>query len=133
LLGRNPVKCDSDDSRARKRLASDLDAFGGELELAYQDATQLELAGTADVIAIAGTGLASAFDAVPQIEASKIAVAHMEDATPLQIASGAQGAGVLATPTRSLWQSDTIGIKIRFNASWALRDPRALAWLTARW
>jgi hypothetical protein len=102
-------------------------------ELPFQVLPSPALAGTADVIAIAGTGLASAFDAVPQIEASKIAVAHMEDATPLQIASGAQGAGVLATPTRSLWQSDTIGIKIRFNASWALRDPRALAWLTARW
>jgi hypothetical protein len=38
LLARNRVKCDSDDSRARERLASDLDAFGGELELAYENA-----------------------------------------------------------------------------------------------
>jgi hypothetical protein len=48
----------------------------------------------------------------------------MDDA-PLPIADAA---GTLAAPTRSLWQSDTVGIKICFNASWALRDARGLAW-----
>src|SRR5262249_47567428 len=38
LLARNRVKCDSDEGRARERLASDLDAFGGELELAHENA-----------------------------------------------------------------------------------------------
>src|SRR5262249_37523262 len=38
LFVRNRVKCDSDNSRARERLASDLDPFGGELELAYENA-----------------------------------------------------------------------------------------------
>jgi hypothetical protein len=38
LLARNRVKCDSDDCRARECLASDLDAFGGELELAHENA-----------------------------------------------------------------------------------------------
>src|SRR6516162_1419683 len=38
LLSRKGVKCDSDDSRARERLASNLDAFGGEFELAYENA-----------------------------------------------------------------------------------------------
>jgi ABC transporter substrate binding protein len=32
------IKCDSNDGRARERLASDLDPFGGELELAYENA-----------------------------------------------------------------------------------------------
>ena len=35
---RNSVKCDTDNRRARERLASDLDALGGELELAYENA-----------------------------------------------------------------------------------------------
>ena len=82
-----------------------------------------------DVIAVSGNGLVSAVDAAPEIEASKIAALHMDTApSPL-----ADDAGVMASPIRSLWQSDTVGVKIRFNASWALRDPRALAWMTVRW
>jgi hypothetical protein len=80
-----------------------------------------------DLIAIAVNGLASAVDARPEIETSKLATVHMNDA-PAPIVDNA---GVVAAPTRSLWQGDTVGIKLRFNASWALRDPRGLAWLTA--
>jgi hypothetical protein len=79
-----------------------------------------------DLIAVAVNGLASAVDATPEIEASKPATVHMSD-TPAPIADAAS---TVAAPTRSLWQSDIVGIKIRFNASWVLRDPRALAWLT---
>ena len=83
-----------------------------------------------DVIAIATQGIASATDAVPEISSSRMATVHMDDA-PLPIADAAS---TIAAPTRSLWQSDTIGIKLRFGASWALRDPRALAWLsTTKW
>src|SRR5262249_18712573 len=38
LLARNRVVCDSENGRARERLARDLDAFGGELELAHENA-----------------------------------------------------------------------------------------------
>jgi hypothetical protein len=38
LFARNRVKRDSDDGRARERLASDLDAFGGKLDLAHENA-----------------------------------------------------------------------------------------------
>jgi hypothetical protein len=79
-----------------------------------------------DLMAVAGNGLVSAMDAMPEIEASRIATVHMND-TPAPIADAA---GVLAVPTRSLWQTDTVAIKLGFGASWALRDPRALAWLT---
>jgi hypothetical protein len=86
-----------------------------------------------DLIAIATNGLASAVDAMPEIETSKIATVHMEDTTPLPISSPGTPPTV-AAPTRSLWQTDCVGIKIRFNADWALRDPRALAWLaTTAW
>ncbi|MFY9830968.1 MAG: hypothetical protein WAK69_20700 [Rhodoplanes sp.] len=79
-----------------------------------------------DVIAIATQGIASATDAIPEISSSRMATVHM-DTAPLPIADGA---GTLAAPTRSLWQSNAIGIKLTFGASWALRDPRALAWMT---
>jgi hypothetical protein len=75
-----------------------------------------------DLIAVAGYGVASAVDAVPQIESSRVATVHMDD-VPLPIG---QAGPILATPTRSLWQAGTVGIKIRFNVDWALRDPRAL-------
>jgi hypothetical protein len=83
-----------------------------------------------DLIAIAVHGLASAVDPVPEIDASRMATVHMND-TPAAIVDAG---GTVAAPTRSLWQSDTVGLKLRFGASWALRDPRALAWLsTTRW
>jgi hypothetical protein len=81
-----------------------------------------------DVIAIATQGIASATDAVPEISSSRSATVHMDD-DPSAISSIGTP-NTVAAPTRSLWQTATIGIKLRFNASWALRDPRALAWLT---
>src|SRR6516162_3452943 len=38
LLVRKRVESDSDEGRMRERLASDLDAFGGELDLAHENA-----------------------------------------------------------------------------------------------
>jgi hypothetical protein len=83
-----------------------------------------------DLIAIAVKGLASAVNAVPEIEASKMATLHMEDETPLPIIGGMPGSPVPAAPTRSLWQTSAVGIKTRFHVDWVLRDPRALAWTT---
>jgi len=35
---------------------------------------------------------------------------------------------------RSLMQTDVVATKVRFGASWALRDPRAVAWISeATW
>ena len=36
-----------------------------------------------------------------------------------------------SAPARGLWQTDTIGLKIAFDVSWARRDDRAVAWLMA--
>jgi hypothetical protein len=49
------------------------------------------------------------------------------DANPLQIASGAQGSGVLATPSRSLWQTDSLGLRMIMEVSWGLRASSGLA------
>jgi hypothetical protein len=82
------------------------------------------------VIAIATQGLASATDAVPELSSSRMATVNM-DTAPLPIVDAG---GTVAAPTRSFWQTDTVGIKLGFGASWALRDPRALAWLsTTQW
>jgi hypothetical protein len=80
-----------------------------------------------DVLAIAVNGLVSAVDAMPEIAASRLATLHMDDVPGPIVHEN----GDVAAPTRSLFQTDTVGIKFRCNASWALRDPRGLAWLTA--
>jgi hypothetical protein len=75
-----------------------------------------------DVIAIAVNGLGAAVDSVPQIEMSRVTTLDMESPAQPVLTGG---------PVRSLMQTDTAATKLRFGASWALRDPRALAWLTA--
>ena len=64
----------------------------------------------------------------PRFDVSDQAVLHMEDTTPLQISTGVQGSGVLATPSRSLWQTDTIGIRMLLDMNWALRRTGVVAW-----
>lgn len=64
----------------------------------------------------------------PRFDVSDQATLHMEDTTPLQLATGAQGSGVLATPARSLWQTDTIGVRMLLDMNWGLRRTGVVAW-----
>jgi hypothetical protein len=79
-----------------------------------------------ELIAVASNGLASALDPAPRIDASTQGVLNMDDASPAQIGAG----GTLASgATRSLFQTDTIALRLIFECSWALRTPAALAWV----
>jgi HK97 family phage prohead protease/HK97 family phage major capsid protein len=62
-----------------------------------------------------------AVSGAPEFEVSEVATLHMEDTTPLNIATGAQGSGVLATPTQSMFQTGQIAIRMIANVSWAMR------------
>jgi HK97 family phage prohead protease len=56
----------------------------------------------------------------PRIDVSDQAVLHMEDTTPLAI--GTPGApATVAAPTRSLWQTDCIGIRLILDVNWQMR------------
>jgi HK97 family phage prohead protease/HK97 family phage major capsid protein len=57
----------------------------------------------------------------PEFDVSETATIHMEDTTPLQIATGAQGSGVLATPTQSMFQTAQIAVRMVANVNWAMR------------
>jgi hypothetical protein len=57
----------------------------------------------------------------PEFDVSEVATIHMEDTTPLNIATGAQGSGVLATPTQSMFQTAQIAIRMIANVNWAMR------------
>jgi hypothetical protein len=75
-------------------------------------------------ICIALPAFVSAVEGVPQIEASQEAIVHAEDSAPATDIGG----GVMASPLRSLYQSDVTGLKLRWPVSWTLRDPRGVAW-----
>jgi hypothetical protein len=80
-----------------------------------------------EVVCVAEQGMVTVSDGAPQISASRDATVHMEGATPQPI-SGSPG--VVASPTRSLWQTRSVGLKVRFALNWALRDPLAVAYMT---
>jgi hypothetical protein len=83
------------------------------------------------VIGIDASGIATGYSGLPVVETSKEATAHFEDTSPLPIATGAQGSGVLATPTRSAWQQDIQLIKVRANVAWASLYPGAVQTITS--
>jgi hypothetical protein len=81
--------------------------------------------GSKTVIGVAAATVVSAVEGVPQIEANKNAELHY-DTVPGEIVDIA---GVRASPVGSLYQTDTVGLKLRWPISWALRDVRGIAWL----
>jgi hypothetical protein len=78
------------------------------------------------VIAIAADALVSGFDTVPVIEASRDWAVNL-DTVPSEIVTAG---GVVATTTvKSSFQTDSVGLKMRLAASWALRAPNAIAFM----
>jgi hypothetical protein len=86
----------------------------------------------ADLIAIAVDGLAAAIAPEIEVEASKGATIHMEDAAPLAISTAGAPATV-AAPTRDLWTTDSVGLRLRLPVTWAKRHSAAVAWTTTTW
>jgi hypothetical protein len=79
-----------------------------------------------DMLAIAPAALVAAFSPDPDVETANAATLHM-DTAPIVV--GPAG----ATPHRSMFQTDSIAVKMRWPVSWVLRDPRGFAWLTPIW
>jgi hypothetical protein len=73
------------------------------------------------LMAIAANALVSAFSQTARIDISAESTIHM-DTSPSPIATTSTG---MAAPTRSLWQTDTFAIRVRFDVNWGLRvtDP----------
>jgi hypothetical protein len=74
------------------------------------------------VIAIAPAAVASAIDGAPQIDARQETGIHMADPASPAIDG--------ATPVGSTFQTDSVALRLRWPISWALRDPRGVAWMT---
>jgi hypothetical protein len=79
---------------------------------------------TNTLIAVATRALAVGVDP-PSIEASDAGTFHMND-VPLPLD------GLVASPVRSAWQTDSVTLRFRLPVSWALRAP-AVAFVTPSW
>lgn len=72
------------------------------------------------IVALEAGSFASAFSAVPNFESSTEALLHFEDTTPLPIGTPG-GPPTVAAPTRSLWQTDCIALRMILDCSWGIR------------
>ena len=76
------------------------------------------------VIAVDAASFASAIGPA-LVDASRDATVHEEDAVPLPLATGPQGSAVMAAPIRSMFQTDTVGLRCLLDATWAIPPGRA--------
>lgn len=82
------------------------------------------------VIAVDAADFITATGDVPEYDISEQATIHEEDTAPLPIATGVPGAGVIATPVRSLWQTASIGVRMLLDINWGVRRVGMVAWVT---
>ncbi len=75
------------------------------------------------VIAVERSSFVSSYDAVPEFSASLGATVHMESSAPTDLVVS----GVAATPTKSFFQTDVIGLKMVLRAAWGLRNSQHVA------
>jgi HK97 family phage major capsid protein len=73
------------------------------------------------VIAVDAADFASAAGDAPRFAVSTDATLHEEDTTPLALVTGAQGSGVVASPMRSLFQTDAVAVRMSLYLSWVMR------------
>jgi hypothetical protein len=76
------------------------------------------------IIAVALNALVSAVEGPPEIDSSSDAIIHEESGPSVNI-----GGGVMAHPLRSFFQSDSVGLRLRWPVTWGLRSPNAIAWM----
>jgi len=82
------------------------------------------------VILINAADLMVAQGDAPQFSVSDQATIHFEDTTPLQITTGAQGSAVAATPVRSMFQTDSLALRMILPMNWAMLRAGSVAWVT---
>jgi hypothetical protein len=81
------------------------------------------------VLAVATNALAVAFGDEPTFKISDSATFHMEDTTPQQLVA-AGTPPVVAAPQTSLFQTDSLGLRLILPMSWCLRVAGAVAWVS---
>lgn len=79
------------------------------------------------LIALRNSDLATALGDMPEFDVSEQATIHMEDTTPLEIVSGT--GPTTADPVRSLWQTNSVGIRMLMDVSWKMRRTGMVQWI----
>ena len=82
-----------------------------------------------DLLCVAPNALVCALAPEPEIDTATAGELHMND-TPLPLVDSG---GIVASPSKSLFQTETTAIKMRWPVSWAVRDARACSWVTPAW
>jgi hypothetical protein len=77
-----------------------------------------------DLLVVAPKALVAALSPEPDVETANAGTLVMDTAPG---AAGTMG------PEKEMFQTDSLAIKVRWPVTWALRDPRAVAWLTPAW
>ena len=73
----------------------------------------------------------SGFGSMVDIDRTESATLHMEDTTPLELVSAA---GTVADPTRSLWQTGAIALRLTYEMAFAMRGTGHVQYLNgASW
>lgn len=78
-----------------------------------------------NLIAVAAQAVAAALDPTPDLETAKAGTLVMDD--------NPGSAGTTNATEKSLFQTDSLAIKMRWPVSWILRDARGVAWTTPVW
>ena len=81
------------------------------------------------VACFAPAGIFSGYQDQPQIETSNKPALHFEDTDPTDIS----GAGGVAAPVKSLFQTDVIAIRVRANCAWAVASGAAQVITAVNW
>jgi len=82
------------------------------------------------VIAVELGGIATGYSGLPEISVSANATLHMEGANPLPIGTPPN---VVAAPTRSLWQTDSMALRLILRTAWACAPGMAQVVNGATW
>jgi hypothetical protein len=77
-----------------------------------------------DLLAIAPAALVAAISPEPEVETVNAGTLVMDTAPG---AAGTMG------PERSVYQTESLAVKVRWPVSWVLRDVRGFAWMTPTW
>jgi hypothetical protein len=98
------------------------------LELRAEQTDLLDVYGSTalgnDICAIAPAALVAALSPNPDIETGIAATLVMDDTAP-----GAAGTAA----EKSMFQTDSLALKVRWPITWALRSVQGVAWLTPTW
>lgn len=79
------------------------------------------------LIAVRASDFATATGDTPDFDVSEQATIHMEDTTPLEIVSGT--GPTTADPVRSLWQTNSVGVRMIQDISWKMRRSGMVQWV----